>query len=119
MFLPSFFTGSLIGRFGAFRILWSGVAFYLGSIFLAVTAAGFWPYWLALVAAGLGWNFLFVGGTILIFGISLFMIDVKRAGLTHNPIDKVGTNTLPASSVFFDNEFYSAVYWCVHWLIQG
>ncbi len=36
-------------------------------------------------------------------GISLFMIDVKRAGLTHNPIDKVGTNTLPASSVFFDN----------------
>ena len=29
MFLPSFFTGSLIGRFGAFRILWSGVAFYL------------------------------------------------------------------------------------------
>ena len=43
MFLPSFFTGSLIGRFGAFRILWSGVAFYLASIFLAVTAAGFWP----------------------------------------------------------------------------
>ena len=45
MFLPSFFTGSLIGRFGAFRILWFGVAFYLASIFLAVTAAGFWPYW--------------------------------------------------------------------------
>jgi acyl-CoA dehydrogenase len=35
-------------------------------------------------------------------GISLFMIDVKREGLTHEKIDKVGTNTLPSSSVFFD-----------------
>jgi acyl-CoA dehydrogenase len=36
-------------------------------------------------------------------GISLFMIDVEREGLTHTAIDKVGTNTLPSSSVFFDN----------------
>lgn len=36
-------------------------------------------------------------------GISLFMIDVERTGLTHHAIEKVGTNTLPASSVFFDN----------------
>jgi acyl-CoA dehydrogenase len=35
-------------------------------------------------------------------GISLFMIDVTRDGLTHEKIDKVGTNTLPSSSVFFD-----------------
>ena len=36
-------------------------------------------------------------------GISLFMIDTVRDGLTHTPIDKTGTNTLPSSSVFFDN----------------
>jgi len=36
-------------------------------------------------------------------GISLFMIDVDREGLTHQSIPKVGTNTLPSSSVFFDN----------------
>lgn len=36
-------------------------------------------------------------------GISLFMIDVDRAGLSHQAIEKVGTNTLPSSSVFFDN----------------
>lgn len=36
-------------------------------------------------------------------GISLFMIDVERAGLTHQTIDKVGTNTLPSSSVHFDD----------------
>ncbi|HEV7256626.1 MAG TPA: acyl-CoA dehydrogenase family protein [Bosea sp. (in: a-proteobacteria)] len=36
-------------------------------------------------------------------GISLFLIDVEREGLTHQAIDKVGTNTLPSSSVFLDN----------------
>jgi len=36
-------------------------------------------------------------------GISLFMVDVNRQGLTHNAIEKLGTNTLPSSSVFFDD----------------
>lgn len=36
-------------------------------------------------------------------GFSMFMIDVDREGLTHTPIDKVGTRTLSASSVFYDN----------------
>ena len=36
-------------------------------------------------------------------GISLFLIDVEREGLTHQAIDKVGTNTLPSSSVFLDD----------------
>ncbi|MQB07324.1 acyl-CoA dehydrogenase [Agrobacterium tumefaciens] len=37
------------------------------------------------------------------FGISLFMIDTVRDGLSHTPIEKLGTNTLPSSSVFLDN----------------
>jgi len=36
-------------------------------------------------------------------GVSLFMIDTSREGLSHTPIEKVGTNTLPASSVYFDD----------------
>jgi acyl-CoA dehydrogenase len=36
-------------------------------------------------------------------GISMFMIDVEREGLTYSPIEKVGTQTLSACSVFFDN----------------
>ena len=35
-------------------------------------------------------------------GLSMFMIDVKREGLTHTPIEKLGTCTLDSSSVFFD-----------------
>lgn len=36
-------------------------------------------------------------------GLSLFMIDVERKGLTHHSIPKLGTNTLASSSVFFDD----------------
>jgi acyl-CoA dehydrogenase len=36
-------------------------------------------------------------------GISLFMVDVDRQGLTYNSIEKAGTNTLSASAVFFDD----------------
>lgn len=36
-------------------------------------------------------------------GLSMFMIDVERKGLEHHAIDKVGTNTLASSSVFFDD----------------
>ncbi len=36
-------------------------------------------------------------------GLSMFMIDVDRAGVSHTAIDKLGTNTLDSSSVFFDD----------------
>lgn len=36
-------------------------------------------------------------------GISLFLIDVDREGLTHYPIEKLGTHTLPSSSVYFED----------------
>ena len=36
-------------------------------------------------------------------GISLFVIDRDRAGVTHQAIDKLGTRTLPSSMVYFDN----------------
>ncbi|HMM73690.1 MAG TPA: acyl-CoA dehydrogenase family protein [Rhodocyclaceae bacterium] len=36
-------------------------------------------------------------------GLSMFLIDVEREGLSHTPIDKLGTCTLDSSSVFFDN----------------
>lgn len=95
MFLPSFFTGSLIAKFGAFRILWSGVAFYVISIALAVGATGFWPYWLALVAAGLGWNFLFVGGTSLVARVA----EPEERGRVQGFADLMVMTTVAAASL--------------------
>jgi acyl-CoA dehydrogenase len=38
-------------------------------------------------------------------GITLFMIDVGRTGITHKAIEKTGTCTLPSSLVFFDDVY--------------
>ena len=38
-------------------------------------------------------------------GITLFLIDVDRKGLTHTPIEKLGTNTLDSSLIFFDDVY--------------
>ena len=45
MFLPSLFSGSIIARIGALRVLWAGVFFYALTIYLAFDAIGFWPYY--------------------------------------------------------------------------
>ena len=38
-------------------------------------------------------------------GVSLFMVDTTRQGISHTPIDKLGTNTLPSSVVYLDKVF--------------
>jgi len=44
-------------------------------------------------------------GTKKTHGISLFMVDSDRQGITHNAIDKLGTNTLSSSIVYLDRVF--------------
>ncbi len=66
MFAPSFFTGHLIKKFGIRSVLLSGTI--ICGLCVATNLAGqsVWHFWLALVLLGIGWNFLFVGGTTLL-----------------------------------------------------
>ncbi|MBN9305907.1 MULTISPECIES: MFS transporter [unclassified Devosia] len=66
MFLPSFFTGSLIARFGVLRIMLAGVLILAGHVLMTLTGTGFGSFAGALVLLGVGWNFLYVGGTTLL-----------------------------------------------------
>lgn len=66
MFLPSFFTGNLISRFGVFTIILTGAALDYACLVVAYTGSSFLHYWTALVLVGVGWNFLFIGGTTLL-----------------------------------------------------
>ena len=66
MFAPSFFTGSLIARFGVDRILLTGAALLAGSAIVATLDQGLAYFWVALVLLGIGWNFLFIGGSTLL-----------------------------------------------------
>jgi MFS family permease len=66
MFLPSFFTGSLIARFGAPRIMLAGIVLLLGHVAVALSGVEFLHFASALVLLGVGWNFTFLGGTNLL-----------------------------------------------------
>jgi MFS family permease len=66
MFAPSFFTGALIARYGAPRIMQAGFALLLGHVVLALSGVEFLHFLSALVLLGVGWNFAFIGGTTLL-----------------------------------------------------
>jgi MFS family permease len=66
MFLPSFFTGSLVARFGARRIMLTGTAIIGGYVAMTLSGFGLSSFTSALFLVGLGWNLLFIGGTTLL-----------------------------------------------------
>jgi len=66
MYLPSFFSGFLVARLGLSPVMFAGVILLAGSAAVALLGGQLALYWTALVMLGLGWNFLFVGGTTLL-----------------------------------------------------
>ena len=66
MFLPSFFTGSLIARFGVLQIMLAGVVLLTCHVLITLSGTGFYSFSAALVLLGVGWNFLYIGGTNLL-----------------------------------------------------
>ncbi|PZO81458.1 MAG: MFS transporter [Mesorhizobium amorphae] len=66
MFGPSFFTGRLIGRFGAERVVAVGLALLIACAFVALSGIALWQFWTSLVLLGLGWNFGFIGSTAIV-----------------------------------------------------
>ncbi|TIW32964.1 MAG: MFS transporter [Mesorhizobium sp.] len=66
MFGPSFFTGSLIHRFGAERIVAAGLVLLIGCAVVALSGLALWQFWTALILLGLGWNFGFIGATSMV-----------------------------------------------------
>lgn len=66
MYAPSFFTGSLIARFGVNRILLVGCIALMSAALVSLQGSAIAHFWLALVLLGIGWNFLFIGGSTLL-----------------------------------------------------
>jgi MFS family permease len=66
MYGPSFFTGSLIGRFGAERVVLAGLLLLLGCAIVALAGMSVAHFWGALILLGVGWNFGFIGGTAML-----------------------------------------------------
>jgi MFS family permease len=66
MYLPSFFTGALILRFGVDRIVILGFVLILASAAVGLAGTTLWHFWTALVLLGVGWNFAFIGATTMV-----------------------------------------------------
>ncbi len=64
MYLPSFFSALLIRRFGLLRIMWLGSVAYVAVIAFALSGKEVMHYWWTMVLLGVGWNFLFLAGTL-------------------------------------------------------
>jgi MFS family permease len=66
MFAPGFVTGSLIRRFGTLAVILAGVALTAIATLVALDGNTVAHFVAALVAVGLGWNFMYTGGTALL-----------------------------------------------------
>jgi MFS family permease len=66
MFAPSFFTGALIKRLGVLSVLAAGAVLNLAAVAAALAGVTVPHFWVSLVLLGVGWNFLYVGGTTLL-----------------------------------------------------
>jgi MFS family permease len=66
MFVPSFFTGNLINRYGTTAVMACGVTLMMAGVAVALSGMSEWNFRIALTVNGIGWNFLFVGATTLV-----------------------------------------------------
>jgi len=66
MYVPSFFSGWLVKRWGPRRLVAAGVVVFAFELIMALQGTGFLPFFVAMTLLGIGWNFLYVGGTSLL-----------------------------------------------------
>lgn len=66
MYLPSFFTGSLVKRFGHRKMIISGVIIFFLCLMIGFLGKEYVHYWASLVLLGVGWNFMFISATSLL-----------------------------------------------------
>ncbi len=66
MYAPGFFTGSLISRFGALKVIIAGTLLMAGCAFVALNGVTVAHFLAALMFLGIGWNFMYTGGTTLL-----------------------------------------------------
>lgn len=102
MFAPAFVTGSLIKRFGFLPVIATGACLNLICMGINLDGQGLWHYTAALMALGVGWNFMFVGGTSLLTSAITRPEHAKVQGL--NDFLVFGSVALAALSGGFINQ---------------
>src|SRR3954449_8647413 len=66
MYGPSFFTGALIARFGARKVVAAGLLLEAGAACIGLSGITAMHFWATLIVLGIGWNFSFIGASALV-----------------------------------------------------
>lgn len=112
MYGPGLFTGSLIQRFGALKLIAVGVALIAACIAVALSGLAIAQFWAALVLLGVGWNFMYTGGTTLLTEAYAPAEKAKTQGLN----DAIVFTVMTLSS-FSSGALVSAAGW--QWMNVG
>ncbi len=96
MFVPSFFTGQLIRKFGTANIILVGVLLLGLCVGINFTGIAVIHFWSSLVFLGFGWNFMFVGATTLL--TETYFVNEKAKAQALNDFIVFGTVTLTSLS---------------------
>ena len=117
MFLPSFFTGSLIARFGVLRIMLIGIILLMAHVLFALSGTGFYNFTSALILLGVGWNFLYIGGTNLLTRTYTAAEKGKAQGANDLTIFLVGLAASLSAGVLQNTIGWQALnVWLLPWL---
>ncbi len=129
MFLPSFFTGHIIKRFGVINVIAAGAALQAVAIVAGISGVEFGNFWFGLICLGVGWNFMFIGGTTLLTEsyapeeraktqaahdfmlFSLVAITAFASGVLHETLGWQAVNLIaavPVSAAFLAAVWYGA-----------
>ena len=112
MYAPGFFTGSLIKRFGALRVIAVGIVLMGACVAVALSGIALWQFWTALLLLGVGWNFMYTGGTTLLIDAYTPAEKAKTQGM-----NDVIIFTVMSISSFSSGALISAAGW--EWMNLG
>ncbi len=96
MFLPSFWTGSLVQRFTAPRVIFTGFALIAAAAFVNLSGQTSLHFWIGLILLGLGWNFGFVGASSLV--VETHRPEERTRVQSFNDFLVFGTNAIASFS---------------------
>ncbi len=128
MFAPSFFTGSIIQKIGVIKVMVIGALLALVCTLINLSGTSVWHFWVALVALGISWNFLFIGASTLLtetyrpeetaksqalndfMVFSMVTIASLSAGIFQN---KFGWETVNVGGILFVGIILTSIFWLV------
>ena len=111
MFGPSFFTGHLIRRFGVLQVMMAGALLLYVVVAIALSGISVPHFWFALVLLGIGWNFLYIGGTTLLTDACTPAERAKTQGANDSIIFLTTMLTSFGSGVLIDAKGWEVLNW--------